>query len=144
MEIIENLGTKIKELKNCVGNFEIALCRRAHTTKSSIPSRFEKFMNDLSGADLVPLVKEIYCTCGDHDPKELTWMMFPGFDIFAWMPFHVVHTVLDKDQEKLEHETKSFQSYVKKSITISQTGALVDRINPVIFLSLVSLKDECK
>ncbi|KAG0454507.1 hypothetical protein HPP92_023799 [Vanilla planifolia] len=139
-KLIEN-----DKLRN--GNREAltALRRRARTTKSSIRSPFEKIMSDLSGADLVPLVKEICCTCGDHDSKELTWMMFPGSDIFARIPFHAVHTVLDKDQERLEHETKSLQSYVKeKSITISQTGALADRINPVILQSLVSLKDESK
>jgi hypothetical protein len=32
---------------------------------------------------------------GDH-PKEHTWLMFPGSDIFARVPFHVAHTVLEK------------------------------------------------
>lgn len=71
-----------------------ALRKRARTTKTSVPSPFELLMNEID--DSKPLVKEICATCGNHDSKEKTWMMFPGTDIFARVPFHAVHTILEK------------------------------------------------
>ncbi|XP_020595757.1 uncharacterized protein LOC110035810 [Phalaenopsis equestris] len=139
-QLVEN-----DKLRN--GNREAltALRKVARTTKSSVPSPFKKIMEDLVGADSRPLVKEICPTCGDHDPKEHTWMMLPGADIFARMPFHAVHTILEKDQDRLDYDTKTLQSYVKeKSLILSERGALADAINPGILKSLVTLKDERK
>ncbi|XP_028551085.1 uncharacterized protein LOC110092876 isoform X2 [Dendrobium catenatum] len=139
-QLVEN-----DKLRN--GNREAltALRKIARTTKSSVPSPFDKIMEELSGADSRPLVKEICPTCGDHDPKQHTWIMLPGSDIFARMPFHAVHTILEKDQERLDYNTKTLQSYVKeKSFTLSERGALADKINPGILKSLVTLKDEHK
>ncbi|THU65596.1 hypothetical protein C4D60_Mb05t05310 [Musa balbisiana] len=120
-----------------------ALRRRARTTKSSVPSPFEAVMREVEGTK--ELVKEICPTCGDHDSKEHTWMMFPGSDIFARMPFHAVHTTLEKDQERLDYDSKKLQSYVKeKSFLISERGALADRISPGILRSMVALKDTSK
>ncbi|CAL9044525.1 unnamed protein product [Musa banksii] len=120
-----------------------ALRRRARTTKSSLPSPFEAVMREVEGTK--ELVKEICPTCGDHDSKEHTWMMFPGSDIFARMPFHAVHTTLEKDQERLDYDSKKLQSYVKeKSFLISERGALADRISPGILRSMVALKDTSK
>lgn len=73
-----------------------ALRKRAHTTKSSVPSPFEAIMKEIEGTKSKELVKEICPTCGNHDSKEHMWMMFPGSDIFARMPFHAVHTILEK------------------------------------------------
>ncbi|KAL0925342.1 hypothetical protein M5K25_003663 [Dendrobium thyrsiflorum] len=139
-QLVEN-----DKLRN--GNREAltALRKIARTTKSSVPSPFEKIMEELSGADSRPLVKEICPTCGDHDPKKHTWIMLPGSDIFARMPFHAVHTILEKDQERLDYDTKTLQSNVKeKSFTLSERGALADKISPGILKSLVTLKDEHK
>ncbi|XP_009400229.2 uncharacterized protein LOC135673640 [Musa acuminata AAA Group] len=120
-----------------------ALRRRARTTKSSLPSPFEAVMREVEGTK--ELVKEICPTCGDHDSKEHTWMMFPGSDIFARMPFHAVHTTLETDQERLDYDSKKLQSYVKeKSFLISERGALADRISPGILRSMVALKDTSK
>nr|GFD15028.1 hypothetical protein [Tanacetum cinerariifolium] len=71
-----------------------ALRKRARTTKTSVPSPFELLMNEID--DSKPLVKEICATCGNHDSKEKTWMMFPGTDIFVRVPFHAAHTILEK------------------------------------------------
>ncbi|KAJ3689013.1 hypothetical protein LUZ61_018177 [Rhynchospora tenuis] len=119
-----------------------ALRKRAKTTKSSIPSPFEAIMREMEGSGSRPLVKEVCSTCGNHDPKENTWMMFPGSDIFVRVPFHAAHSVLDKDQERLDYEMKKLQSYVKeKSFIISEKGALADRVSPGIVRSMVALAD---
>lgn len=85
---------EIDKLRN--GNREAltALRKRARTTKTSVPSPFDAVMREIDGTK--ELVKEICPTCGDHDPKERTWMMFPGSDMFVRMPFHAVHTALEK------------------------------------------------
>lgn len=122
-----------------------ALRKRARTTKTSVPSPFEVIMKEMETTSGKQLVKEICPTCGNHDPKEDTWLTFAGSDIFACVPFHVAHTVLDKDQERLDYDTKKLQSFVKeKSFVISEKGALADRISPGIVKSLVSLTDKPK
>lgn len=73
-----------------------ALRKQARTTKTSVPSPFEVIMKEMEGSSGKQLIKEVCPTCGDHDPKEHTWLMFPGSDIFARVPFHVAHTVLEK------------------------------------------------
>lgn len=70
-----------------------ALRKRARTTKTSVPSPFESIMRDV---DSRPLVKEVCATCGDHDLREKTLLMFPGTDVFASIPFHAAHTILEK------------------------------------------------
>nr|XP_009602487.1 uncharacterized protein LOC104097609 isoform X1 [Nicotiana tomentosiformis] len=70
-----------------------ALRRRAKTTKTSVPTPFESLMRDVESR---PLVKEVCPTCGNHDSKEKTWVMFPGADVFANIPFHAAHTILEK------------------------------------------------
>lgn len=72
-----------------------ALRRRARTTKTSVPSAFESIMKDIGGPESRPLVKEVCTTCGSHDSNECTWMMFPGADVFARVPFHAAHAVLE-------------------------------------------------
>ncbi|XP_051216069.1 uncharacterized protein [Lolium perenne] len=120
-----------------------ALRKRARTTKTSVPSPFEIIMKEMEGTSSKQLVKEICPTCGNHNPKEHTWLTFSGSDIFARVPFHVAHTVLDKDQERLDYDTKKLQSFVKeKSFVISEKGALADKISPGIVKSLVSLTDK--
>ncbi|CAA6673568.1 unnamed protein product [Spirodela intermedia] len=135
-ELVEN-----DKIRN--GNREAltALRRRARTTKTSVPSPFESLMKDI-GAGSRPLVREMCPTCGDHDPKEPTWMIFPGSDIFCRIPFHAAHSILENDQEQLDYSTKKLQSYVKeKSLVISEMGALDDRISPAVLKSLVTLTD---
>uniref|UniRef100_N1R5I3 Uncharacterized protein n=1 Tax=Aegilops tauschii TaxID=37682 RepID=N1R5I3_AEGTA len=122
-----------------------ALRKRARTTKSSVPSPFDIVMKEMEGTSGKQLVKEICSTCGNHDPKEHTWLMFPGSDIFARVPFHATHTILEEDQERLDFDTKKLQSFVKeKSFLISEKGALADKISPGIVKSLVSLTDNPK
>jgi len=53
-------------------------------------------MKEMDGSSGKQLIKEVCPTCGEHNPKEHTWLMFPGSDIFARVPFHVAHTVLEK------------------------------------------------
>ncbi|KAK1378586.1 hypothetical protein POM88_025330 [Heracleum sosnowskyi] len=73
-----------------------ALRKRARTTKTSVPSPFESVMKEIEGMRSKPLVIEVCATCGNHDSTEKTWMMFVGTDIFARIPFHSAHTILEK------------------------------------------------
>ena len=73
-----------------------ALRKRARTTKTSVPSPFESIMKEIEQLELRPLVKEACATCGKHDSREDTWMMFPGTDGFARIPFHAAHSILEK------------------------------------------------
>ncbi|XVE76905.1 hypothetical protein DITRI_Ditri13aG0017800 [Diplodiscus trichospermus] len=120
-----------------------ALRKRARTTKTSVPSPFESIMKNVGDPGSRTLIKEVCTTCGNHDFNERTWMMFPGTDLFAKIPFHAAHTILETDQEQLDIEAKKLQSYVKeKSLLISDKGVLADRISPGVLRSLVMLKDE--
>ncbi|CAN6477909.1 unnamed protein product [Victoria cruziana] len=137
-QLVEN-----DKLRN--GNREAltALRKRANTTKSSVPSPFESLMKGALGNESCPLVKEVCRTCGSHDPREKTWMTFSGSDIFASVPFHAAHTILENDKEKLDYESKKLQSLVKeKSLRISDSGALSDKIGPGVLRSLVTLTDK--
>ncbi|XP_031502972.1 uncharacterized protein LOC116266043 [Nymphaea colorata] len=139
-QLVEN-----DKLRN--GNREAltALRKRANTTKSSVSSPFESLMKGALGNESRPLVKEVCRTCGGHDPKENTWMMFSGSDIFARIPFHAAHTILENDQEKVDYESKKLQSLVKeKTLRISDSGALSDKIGPGVLRSLVTLTDKSK
>ncbi|KAL5706802.1 hypothetical protein ACHQM5_024924 [Ranunculus cassubicifolius] len=73
-----------------------ALRKIAKTTKTSVPSPFESMMKEIEGIGSKPLVKEVCPICGNHDPKENTWMKFPGIDLFARIPFHASHTILEE------------------------------------------------
>ncbi|PIN21920.1 hypothetical protein CDL12_05374 [Handroanthus impetiginosus] len=119
-----------------------ALRKRARTTKTNVPTPFESIMRDV---DSRPLVKEVCATCGDHDSREETWLMFPGADVFAVVPFHAAHTILETDQARLDFDSKKLQSYVKeKSFFISEKGVLADKISPGVLRSLVTLTDKPK
>ncbi|XP_002511635.2 uncharacterized protein LOC8265830 isoform X1 [Ricinus communis] len=120
-----------------------ALRKRARTTRTSVPSPFESIMKDIGRSASKPLVKEVCATCGNHDSDERTWMMFPGSDVFASIPFHAAHTILETDQERVDYEAKKLQSYIKeKSFLISEKGALADKISPGVLRSLVALTDK--
>ena len=89
-----------------------ALRKQARTTKTSVPSPFEVIMKEVEGSSGKQLIKEICPTCGDHDPKEHTWLMFPGSDIFARVPFHVAHTVVEKGMlQNLVHDNQFIRNY---------------------------------
>lgn len=90
MQLVEN-----DKVRN--GNREAltALRKRARTTKTSVPSPFESMMKNIGNPVSRPLVKEVCATCGNHDSNEQTWMMFPGTDVFAKIPFHAAHTILE-------------------------------------------------
>lgn len=119
-----------------------ALRRRAKTTKTSVLIPFESIMRDVESR---PLVKEVCPTCGNHDSKEKTMVMFPGTDVFVKIPFHAAHTILEKDQALLDYEAKKLQSIVKeKSLWISDQGVLADRISPGVLRSMVTLTDKPK
>ncbi|KAL1202482.1 hypothetical protein V5N11_025044 [Cardamine amara subsp. amara] len=120
-----------------------ALRKRARTTKISVLSPFDSMMKDIPGSSTKPLVQEVCSTCGSHDSSEPTWMMLPGADLFAAIPFHAVHTILEKDEENMEFESKKLQSLVKeKALFISELGALADSVSPGVIRSLVALKDK--
>lgn len=139
-QLVEN-----DKLRN--GNREAltALRKKACTTKTSVPSAFESIMREIEGTESRTLVKEVCLTCGNHDSKEHTWMMFPSSDVFARVPFHAAHTILEKDQERLDYTAKKLHSYVKeKSLSISERGALADKIDPGVLRSLVTLTDKSK
>ncbi|XP_062007764.1 uncharacterized protein LOC133724881 [Rosa rugosa] len=120
-----------------------SLRKIARTTKTSVPSPFESMMKEIGGAQSRPLVKEVCPTCGNHDSNERTWMMFPGTDVFARIPFHAAHTILEKDQEQLDFDSRRLQSTMKeKSLVLSETGALADKICPGVLKSLVNLTDK--
>ncbi|MCL7038681.1 hypothetical protein MKW94_021475 [Papaver nudicaule] len=122
-----------------------ALRKRARTTKTSVPTPFDLIMKEIEGPESRPLVKEICQTCGNHDSKEKTWMMFPGTDVFACVPFHACHTILENDQTQLDSDSRKLQSYVKEqALLISDKGALSDKIGPGVLRSLVSLTDAKK
>ncbi|XP_057487153.1 uncharacterized protein LOC130773216 isoform X3 [Actinidia eriantha] len=122
-----------------------ALRKKARTTKTSVPSPFEAIMKEIEGATSRPLVKEVCATCGNHDSTEKTWMTFPGTDVFARIPFHAAHNILERDQAQLDLDAKKLQSYVKeKSFLISETGVLADKISPGVLRSLVTLTDKPK
>lgn len=72
-----------------------ALRKRARTTRTSVPSPFESIMKDFGRQGSRSLVREVCATCGNHDSDERTWMMFPGTDVFARIPFHAAHSVLE-------------------------------------------------
>lgn len=137
-QLVEN-----DKLRN--GNREAltALRRRAKTTKSSVPSAFDSIMKGVASSR--PLVQEVCSSCGNHDYGEQTWMSFPGTDIFASIPFHAAHTIIETDQANLDFEAKRLQSLVKeKSYLISETGAIADKISPGVLKSLVTLSDKPK
>ncbi|KAI5386173.1 hypothetical protein KIW84_072654 [Lathyrus oleraceus] len=84
--------------------------------------------------------KEIYSIAIS---KDVT--MFPGTDLFVGIPFHFAHTILETDQAQLDFEAKKLHSIVKeKSLIISDTGALADKISPGVLKSLVTLNDKPK
>ncbi|CAI9101340.1 OLC1v1038639C1 [Oldenlandia corymbosa var. corymbosa] len=119
-----------------------ALRKKARAAKAGAISPFESLMREVGSR---PLVKEVCGTCGNHDADERTWLMFPGTDVFAAIPFHAAHTILEKDQVGLDFEAKKLQSFIKeKSFTISEEGVLADRISPGVHRSLVSLQDNPK
>ncbi|PAN13957.1 hypothetical protein GQ55_2G363600 [Panicum hallii var. hallii] len=139
-QLVEN-----DKIRNANRESLTALRKQARTTKTSVPSPFEVIMKEMEGSSGKQLIKEVCPTCGDHDPKEHTWLMFPGSDIFARVPFHVAHTVLEKDQERLDIDTKKLQSFVKeKSLVIAEKGALAGRFGADTVKSLVSLTDTPK
>ncbi|XP_062001673.1 uncharacterized protein LOC133718807 [Rosa rugosa] len=122
-----------------------SLRKIARTTKTSVPSPFESMMKEIGGTQSRPLVKEVCPTCGNHDSNERSWMMFPGTDVFARIPFHAAHTILEKDQEQLDFDSRRLQSTMKeKSLVLSETGALADKICPGVLKSLVTLTDKPK
>ncbi|KAL4178696.1 hypothetical protein AMTRI_Chr13g116390 [Amborella trichopoda] len=139
-QLVEN-----DKLRNANREALTSLRKKAKTTKTSVPSPFESLMKEIEVHESRPLVKEVCQTCGHHDSKEHTWMMFPGSDVFARIPFHAAHTIVEKDQERLDYETKKLQSYVKeKSLNISGKGVLADKIGPGVLRSLVTLTDAPK
>ncbi|ESQ33578.1 hypothetical protein EUTSA_v10009904mg [Eutrema salsugineum] len=123
-----------------------ALTKRAQTTKTSVPFPFDSMMKDVRGSSAKqPVVKEICSTCGSHCSNEPTWMILPGADLFAAVPFHVVHTMLEKDGKKMEFEARKLQSLMKeKTLCLSELRTLGDSIPPGIIRSLVTLEDNPK
>ncbi|KAI3418493.1 p53 and DNA damage-regulated protein 1 [Psidium guajava] len=139
-QLVEN-----DKLRNGKREALTALRKKARTTKTSVPSPFELLMKDIGGSGSRPLVHEVCTTCGNHNSNEPMWMMLPGTDIFASIPFHAAHSILEEEQSQLDFEAKRLQSYVKeKSIVISDKGALADKISPGVLRSLVTLTDKQK
>ncbi|XP_057428279.1 uncharacterized protein LOC130721496 [Lotus japonicus] len=140
-QLVEN-----DKLRNWNREALTALRKKARTTKTSVPSPFESIMKGAAGTNSRrPLVQEVCTICGNHDSSEHTWVMVPGTDLFARIPFHAVHTILETDQAQLDFEAKRLQSIVKeKSYLISQTGVLADKVSSGVLKSLVALSDRAK
>uniref|UniRef100_A0A1J3CMG7 Uncharacterized protein n=1 Tax=Noccaea caerulescens TaxID=107243 RepID=A0A1J3CMG7_NOCCA len=121
-----------------------ALRKIARTTKTSFPSSpFDSVMKEVHGSSTKPLVQEACSTCGSHDSSEPTWLMLPRADLFAAIPFHAVHTMLEKDGENMEFESKKLQSLAKeKALLLSELGVLADSVPRGVIRSLVALKDK--
>ncbi|KAJ7515124.1 hypothetical protein O6H91_23G072000 [Diphasiastrum complanatum] len=113
------------------------LRRQARTSRSSVPKKLTEIENDKEKfANLKCL------TCGNSDQSAPMWMMFPGADVFARLPFHQAHCSLEKDQEEVELNVKRTQSTIKeKMLMLSDRGAIADRIGPSLVRSMVTLKD---
>ncbi|KAM3732945.1 hypothetical protein ACB098_11G097000 [Castanea mollissima] len=102
-------------------------------------------MRDIGGFRIQALGEEVCTTCGNHHSKERTWMAFPGTDLIGRIPFHAAHTILETDQAQLDIDVKRLQSYMKeKSLSISERGAIADRISPGVLKSLITLSDKPK
>ncbi|KAG0566905.1 hypothetical protein M758_7G088700 [Ceratodon purpureus] len=106
-----------------------AMRRQAKTSRSSVVSG--------AGGD-----GDECRTCGDYDGSTPVWYMCPGADVFLRRPFHGVHSQLEQEQANLDSRVKSLQSVVKeKTLQLSNSGALADRIAPGLVNALVTLKD---
>lgn len=106
-----------------------AMRKQAKTSRSSVVSQ--------GGGEA-----DICRTCGDHDGSTPVWYMCSGSDLFIRRPFHGVHEQLEREQASLESRVKSLQGVVKeKTLQLSNSGALADRIAPGLVKSLVTLKD---
>lgn len=124
------------QARNSIREALSAMRREARTTQSSVLGPDSVGSGAKAGQDGCP-------TCGSYDGSSRTWLMFEGADIFVRLPFHQVHTVLEQDQKKLENSMKSLQSFVKeKTLSLSEKGAIADKIGPSLLKSLVTLKDE--
>eukprot|EP00250_Pteridium_aquilinum_P034125 c7102_g1_i2 orf=81-344(-) len=81
-------------------------------------------------------------TCGDYDGSEPTWFLGAGGEFFMSLPFHEAHLKLETDQKNLDITVNKLQSKVKeKALSLSEKGALADKIGPNLLKSLVTLKD---
>ena len=90
MQLVEN-----DKLRNRNREALTALRKMARTTKSSVSTPFESRMRGVAGNSSRTLVQEVCTTCGNHDSCEQTWMMFPGTNLFAIIPFQAAHTILE-------------------------------------------------
>lgn len=114
-----------------------ALRKIARTSQSSIPA-FHDATKQATTGELA-----IKCrTCGDYDGSEPTWFLGAGGDFFVNLPFHEAHSKLETDQKQLDIDVNKLQSKVKeKALSLSEKGALSDKIGPNLLKSLVTLKD---
>lgn len=114
-----------------------ALRKIARTSQSSIPA-----LHDVTRQ---PTTEELVAecrTCGDFDGSEPTWFLGASGDFFMSLPFHEAHSKLETDQKQLDVAVNKLQSKVKeKALTLSEKGALSDKIGPSLLKSLVTLKD---
>ncbi|KAH7288111.1 hypothetical protein KP509_31G012500 [Ceratopteris richardii] len=113
-----------------------ALRKISRTSQSSVPMLNEE------GTHFINEDSNITCkTCGSHDGSEPLWILGAGGDFFASLPFHETHMKLEDEQTQLNLTVNKLQSKVKeKTLSLSEKGALADKIGPSILKSLVTLK----
>ncbi|KAI5084504.1 hypothetical protein GOP47_0001248 [Adiantum capillus-veneris] len=114
-----------------------ALRKIARTSQTSVP------MLDNGTTESVKEDPAAECrTCGDYDGSEPLWFLGAGGDFFVSLPFHGAHLKLEAEQKQLDITVNKLQSKVKeKTLSLSEKGALADKIGPSILKSMVTLKD---
>ncbi|MCO5591190.1 hypothetical protein L7F22_045171 [Adiantum nelumboides] len=114
-----------------------ALRKIARTSQTSVPMLNSETIE--SGKD--DAVTDCR-TCGDYDRSEPLWFLSAGGDFFMDLPFHEAHLKLEMEQKQLDITVNKLHSKVKdQTLSLSEKGALADKIGPSILKSLVTLKD---
>ncbi|MCO5578129.1 hypothetical protein L7F22_031967 [Adiantum nelumboides] len=114
-----------------------ALRKIARTSQTSVPMLNSETIE--SGKD--DAVTDCR-TCGDYDRSEPLWFLSAGGDFFMNLPFHEAHLKLEMEQKQLDITVNKLHSKVKdQTLSLSEKGALADKIGPSILKSLVTLKD---
>eukprot|EP00246_Nothoceros_aenigmaticus_P013298 TRINITY_DN4513_c0_g1_i2.p1 TRINITY_DN4513_c0_g1~~TRINITY_DN4513_c0_g1_i2.p1 ORF type:complete len:156 (+),score=24.72 TRINITY_DN4513_c0_g1_i2:101-568(+) len=122
--------------RNSIREALSAMRREARTTRSSVLE-----LDSIAGGGRAG--QDDCVTCGSHDGDTRTWIMLEGADVFVRLPFHQVHTLLEKDQKRLDSSMGSLRSLVKeKALSLSGKGAISDMIGPSLLKSFVTLKDD--
>ncbi|KAH7519654.1 hypothetical protein FEM48_Zijuj08G0060000 [Ziziphus jujuba var. spinosa] len=113
--------------------------KRARTTKTSVLSPFESIMREIGDSNSRPLVKEACATCGNHDSNESTWMMFPVSDVFARVPFHAAHTILEAGQLCEGGESRKGNFPVKITYVIMESTRESSYLSKLLYVHVLEI-----